>query len=154
MTQGDFWRTLDDATREVEAGKPKGIICPCCKQYAKIYNRKLNSAMGYSLILVVKYFKYNPEQEWVHVERYLSKKTRATDFYKLRFWGLIEEGEQSGHWKVLPKGVEFALNQITVSKKVAIYNNEFLDESDEQTTIIDSLGEHFDFYELMGAPLD
>ena len=30
----------------------------------------------------------------------------------------------------------------------------FLDESDEQTTIIDSLGEHFDFYELMGAPLD
>lgn len=154
MTQGNLWMTLEDAIRLVEGGKPKGITCPCCKQYAKIYNRKLNSAMAYSLILVVKYFKYNPEQEWVHVERYLSKKTRATDFYKLRFWGLIEEGAQSGHWKVLPKGVAFATNQITVAKKVAIYNNEFLDESDDQTTIIDSLGDHFDFGELMGAPLD
>jgi hypothetical protein len=154
MNQGDLWKTLDDAIKEVEAGKPKGITCPCCKQYAKIYNRKLNSAMAYSLILVVKHFKYNPEQEWVHVERLLSKKTRATDFYKLRFWDLIEEGEQSGHWKVLPKGIEFASNKITVPKKVAIYNNEFLDDSEEQTTIIESLGEHFDFYELMSTPLD
>jgi hypothetical protein len=150
----NLWKTLDEAIAEMEEGKVKGIVCPCCKQFAKIYNRKLNSAMAYSLILVAKYFEENPHESSVHVEQYLSKTTRATDFYKLRFWGLIEESDRTSHWMVSPKGFDFVNNKVKVPKKVAIYNNEFIGESRDQTSIVEALGDKFDFSELMGSSLD
>jgi len=149
-----LWKTLDDAILELEEGKAKGIICPCCKQFAKIYNRKLNSAMAYSLILVAKYFEENPNETSVHVEQYLSKTTRATDFYKLRFWGMIEETDKTSYWRVSQKGFDFVNNKIKAPKKVAIYNNQFIGESEEQTSIVDALGDNFDFPELMGSSLN
>ena len=146
--------TLDEAKEELQSRLDKGATCPCCGQFAKIYNRKLNSAMAYSLILVAKYFGANPWEEWLHVERYLSRKTRATDFYKLKFWNLIEEGPKSSHWKILPLGYSFVNNQVLVPKKVSIYNNVLIEPSTSTTTIVEALGNHFNYFELMGAKLD
>lgn len=145
--------TLDEAKEELQSRLDKGATCPCCGQFAKIYNRKLNSAMAYSLILVAKYFDANPWEEWLHVERYLSRKTRATDFYKLKFWNLIEEGKSS-HWKILPLGYSFVNNLVLVPKKASIYNNMLIEPSSSTTTIIEALGSHFKYAELMGARLD
>jgi hypothetical protein len=146
--------TLDEAKTELKKRLDKGATCPCCGQFAKIYNRKLNSAMAYSLILVAKYFEANPWEEWLHVERYLSRKTRATDFYKLKFWGLIEEGPKSSHWKILPLGTAFVNNQVSVPRKASIYNNMLIEPSTSTTTIVEALGDHFNYADLMGARLD
>jgi hypothetical protein len=155
----DMW--LSVARAKLEKDREKGAHCPCCDQYAKIYNRKLNSAMAKSLILVEKYFNKPYAEEYLHIENYLAKYTRATDFYKLRFWGLIEsKGEQrrdgsphAGFWKMLPKGHEFVRNQIRVPMRVALYNDEFMGESDETISIVEALGEHFDYQELMKSDL-
>lgn len=155
----DMW--LSVAKAKLEQDREKGTHCPCCGQYAKIYNRKLNSAMARSLILVDKYFSRPDAEEYLHVENYLARYTRATDFYKLRFWGLIEsKGERrsdgsphAGYWKMLPKGHAFVRNQVRVPMRVAIYNDEFMGESSETISIIESLGEHFDYHELMKSDL-
>lgn len=47
--------TLNTAREEFRAGLEKGTKCPCCKRYAKIYNRKLTPAMVEGLIMFYAY---------------------------------------------------------------------------------------------------
>jgi hypothetical protein len=153
--------TLIQARKNVMSDREKGTRCPCCDQYAKIYNRKLNSAMARSLILVDKYFSMPDAEEHLHVERYLTKYTRATDFYKLRFWGLIEAKDRSivdgipnaGYWKMTQLGKDFVRDLVRVPARVAIYNDSFMGHSTDTINITEALGQKFDYIELMRATL-
>ncbi len=147
------WESLAEAQERVRVGKVRGIFCPCCNQFAKIYNRKLNSAMAHSLILLMKFCKQN-EDEWINVESFLAaRRIRATDFYKLKFWGLVERHAKSSTWRLTSSGVNFAMGKITVPKRVQLYNDQLLDVSSEQITVVEALGERFNYYELMAAAL-
>lgn len=150
---------LSEARMWVNKGRDKGVTCPCCDQFAKIYNRKLNTAMARTLISVSQYFEQGGQDDYLHIEKYLARRTRATDFYKLKFWGIIESkplinGTVScGMWKVTPLGFDFVHRRCTVPKRAAIYNDELLGFSKDHTDIVESLGEYFDYSELMNAVL-
>jgi len=159
LPQPQLFESLLEARERLEIGKVGGMLCPCCGQYAKIYNRKLNSAMAYGLILVDKYFRGKYADEWLHIEKFLVGRTRATDFYKLVGWDLIEHKpalvneKYSGYWKITQLGKDFVSNAIRVPAKIQFWNNQAIDKSDKTTSIIESLGEKFNYFELMSATL-
>lgn len=72
-----------------------GIVCPCCRQLVKLYERKLNSAMAYALILIYRHHRDEGSfGAYFHVENYLKMleipSSIRGDFPKLRYWGLLE----------------------------------------------------------------
>ena len=52
---------------------------------------------------------------------------------------------------VTDKGIQFAMNQIRVPKRVHLYNNEVIGWDEETTCIVEAMGKHFDYAELMGG---
>jgi len=157
LFKGPYFETLAEARTRLEDDQEKGAICPCCGQFSKIYTRKLNSGMAYSLLRIARAF---PNGEWVHVERFSKSDTRAAEFSKLRFWGLVEpkgerkeDGNSAGYWRVTQKGYAFVGLKTLIPAKAQIYNNGCRGFSDQQINIIQALGKRFNYYELMGDRL-
>jgi hypothetical protein len=137
-----------------------GAECPCCTQYAKVYRRHLNSAMAYALLLISKHFRKN--EAWLHVPTFLNGQgvvARGGDFAKLVHWGLLEaqQGERDdgssrvGYYVITPKGIAFVENRVRVPKFIRIYDGKPMKPSEERVNIIECLGKHFDYEELMGS---
>lgn len=155
------FETLASARDRVAIGREHGMTCPCCDQYIKIYYRKLNSAMAFSLILIDRYFKGEGAEEWLHVEHYLKANPRIDchDFPKLRFWGLLEvmKGQREdgskrlGYYKITSRGRQFVRREISVPKKAIILIDNAIGFSEEMTNIVEALGSKFDYQELMEA---
>lgn len=148
---------LFELRAEVMAQIEDGITCPCCGQYCRLYKRKLNAPMACALIWLV-LRKTDTKKDWINIhESPLFQGRRVGgDFAKLEHWRLIEsklnEDETkrcSGLWRPTEKGVAFVEKRITVPAKVHLYNNVIHGWSEEHITIIDALGEKFDYGELM-----
>lgn len=135
----------------------KGMSCPCCGELVKIYKRPLNSCMARGLIWLR---KECAGKEWVHVPtlgpKWLVSKggTLAT----MAHWELVEQlanhersKKSSGNWRVTQKGIDFCMMKITVPKYVHLLFNEVVKFSGEQVDIRQSLGEEFDYEELMNS---
>ena len=118
----------------------RGVKCPCCGQYARVYRRRLNYAMAYGLYLVYEYFhlRARAPEPWLHVPRYLNGKgvvARGGDFAKLVHWGLLEakEGERPdgsariGYYRLTPEGVAFVENRSRVPTYLYFYDGEVVD---------------------------
>jgi len=163
MEQPDT-RTLEEAKKWLRERFEDGAECPCCKQYVKLYKRKLNSSMAYALVAIYKYFNANPNDEWLHVPSYLSRimssaTIRGGDWSKLRYWKLIEAqkairddgSERVGNYRITDEGKKFVQGLIRVPKHVYLYNQQPVKRRDEETTSIqDALGQDFNYNELMG----
>lgn len=155
--QGDMFELLSSAKDRVDAALTEGIVCPCCGQFSKMYRRKLNNGMAWSLIQIAKYFSTSAPDEWLHVERYLKSDSRAAEISKLRFWGLLEDSPQarddgcphSGFWKITQKGRLFVSCEIRVPSHVFIFNNTCYGHSETDTDIRECLGDRFNYEELM-----
>ena len=149
--------TLQEARQAVQEDCEKGIKCPCCDQFVKMYKRKLNSGMALTLIRIYRYAPFG----WIHVKNFLRehKYRDNQDWTRMANWGLIKEragkpehgGKTYGEWRLTEKGRQFARNEISVPKRILLYNNRFLGFDDETTTIVESLGNHFNYRELMGT---
>jgi len=127
-----------------------GVECPCCGQFAKEYKRKLNSAMALYLIRL-----YKLTEGYHHISE-IDGANRGGDFAKMKYYGFIEEEinedtskRTSGVWKITPEGRAFALNESTVTSHFRVYNGELLGFTGEQINIIEALGQHFNYEELM-----
>lgn len=154
-------KTLQEAVDEVLAGREKGIECPCCGQLAKVYRRKLNSAMAYVLVVLMRRAVTHPQEKWVHVPSLLNghgSAARGGDWAKLWWWGLLQPrpgrrrdgSRRTGYWRLTTDGVDFASERIEVPRYVYIYNGEALDRDDDSwIDIHDALGERFNYDELM-----
>tara|TARA_R110000803_G_scaffold70704_3_gene133686 strand:+ start:4699 stop:5217 length:519 start_codon:yes stop_codon:yes gene_type:complete len=142
----------------------KGCKCPACGQNVKLYKRKLNSSMAYAVIIMYRLQKNSsiPNQYFKMNEEIAKLKIPSSniEYPKLYYWGLVEEKPKdtantkiktSGYWRLTPLGVKFALNEITVPKYVFVYNNHKEGVSDEWTTINKSLGDKFNYFELMNS---
>jgi len=148
--------TLRHARQQVLANLETGIECPCCGQMAREYKRKLNSAMARSLIWLVR--TSGRDLEWVDVAGEAPKWLhRSRELPKLVHWGFIEQMENtdpskknSGVWRPTRDGRQFALNRSRISRYVYLYNNKIRGFSGEMTDIVDSLGDKFNYSELMG----
>lgn len=130
-----------------------GAECPVCKQYVKVYRRKITSSMAYALIEMYR----AGGKDWVHLASVLTG-ARA-DEAKLAYWGLIEEekilrpdGGRAGYWRVTDLGELFLRGNLKLPKYARVYNKRVLGlDATEQATIRDALGTKFDYSELMAG---
>lgn len=144
--------TLQDAKDYLNENYEKGVKCPCCKQTVKLYKRKLNSGMARTLIAM-----FNGPEGYIHVKNYLRENNlrNTHDFTLLKFWKLISpplensSGQEVGLWKITDKGKQFCRGEIKVQKHVLILTNNHIGFSNEETSIKESLGDAFDYNELM-----
>ena len=130
-----------------------GGYCPCCQRWGKIYRRNLNASMARQLMWLVQ----APDRGdgWVHVPS--SAPTwmlRTHQLPTLHLWGLVEGADSgtklasSGLWKPTPEGVLFAQNKITVKKYVYVYNNTVMDSEGEDISVVDALGDKYNYQEI------
>jgi hypothetical protein len=155
---------MSDGRAQVRANLDKGIICPCCNQFAKRYVRKMSSIIARWLIAFARASGGDPAR-WVHVREPgkllggASSAARSGDYAKARYWGLLEEksdepsaGEKgsSGMWRLTPKGWSFVADRISVPERVLVFNNVPLEFQGADITIQTALGTNFNYKDLMG----
>jgi len=132
--------------------RDKGAICPCCGQFAKVYDRQINTGMARSLWRMF----HHSGREWQHIPTTIGARSREEG--KLAYWGLVEEsaeprgdGGRAGWWRVTQRGVYFLQGKIRLPKYARVYNAECLELDDSRGTVSfkDCLGAGFDLEELM-----
>lgn len=150
-----LFTTLVEAIEWVKLNRPDGCICPCCEQFIKIYKRRLNAGMAYELLQLYILDKYKGVAYYHHS---LFTKRSIGEISKLVHWGLVEQEEKdeedtekrtSGSWAITQAGRDFVDNKIKVKSHVYLLNGKILGFSDTETDILESLGEKFDYEELM-----
>jgi hypothetical protein len=155
-----FGESLTEARARLFKGithQSKPRKCPCCDQTVKFYHRKLNSGMAATLIWLCQ--EWQKTQGWVNVPVTAKRFTlRAKDYSVMHFWELIlnkpndddPRRRTSGLWIPTDRGWDFAHDpSIRIPSHVNLYNNGFISFSDTTTNIIEALGNHFNYYELM-----
>lgn len=157
--------TLEEAKDWLRARFEEGAECPCCTQLVKLYKRKLNSNMGAAMIALYQADLVHPKH-WIHLKNYLLQRKRYfSDAPALRHWQLIEEKPpdlddgkpRAGYYRITDLGRQFVMGQVSVIKHTYQYNKRLLrrDLPDNSTTTIQqSLGDKFDYAELMAATPD
>jgi hypothetical protein len=145
-------RTIQDGKKYLRQNFEKGVICPCCGQFVKRYKRKLNSGMAKVLIDL---YRHGKTKE-VNVKGFLRENRYKNnhDWTLLRYWGLIkshnnEEEKDSGVWSITERGLDFILCRLSVPKYVLIFNSKMIGLEGDSSSIIDALGRHFNYKELM-----
>ncbi len=149
-------QTLEEAKQWLRDNVRDGVHCPCCEQFAKIYRRKLNSAMA---CMLIEFYRYVMEtdtwNEWNHIRNF--NDSNGGDFAKLRYWNLIFEKpnkqdnakKTSGYWKISEAGKRFAENIITLPSHMLLYDSKLLKLDGEDVDITHCLGKNFNYRELM-----
>lgn len=144
--------SIEEATDWLRRKLEKGAHCPCCTQFAKVYERTINVAMAKALIVV--FSKHT--NDWFHAPTLFS--SLGGDFAKMARWGLIEEhtekpvrgGKTAGMWRLTDLGRAFAADEVTVTRTVRIYDDRTLGFTGPQISIKDALGgKRFDYDTMM-----
>jgi len=147
--------TLARAKRDLQAGLADGTHCPCCGQRAQLYHRALNSGMAAALVVLT---RESLPGEWVHKPTVLrGLGASARDEALLRYWELLEDslevredGGKNGWWRVTPKGRAFVEDpSMTVPKYVNVYSGQSHGLDGPPITIVDALGQRFNYGELL-----
>jgi len=162
--QGDMFGQLLSTARSnlfIEA-RIKSTHCPCCRHHVKIYKRKLNSGMAKTLIYTYRFFKDRP-YAYLDVAHYMLKQIPnwvPSDYGKLVWWGLLEKCEDppekgkksSGKYRMTHKGRMFTERRIKVPAHAIEFLSEVESFSETEVDIVQALGKHFNYYELMRSP--
>ena len=160
--------TLEQAQDWLRKRLDEGAQCPCCKQHAKIYRRRLNSGMAASLIAFAKVtLQMNPKDGWLKVpDDFVNTSTvlkvlKNREYNKLRYWGLLEahatdqsleaDTPYTGMWRITELGLKFVRGEVEVAESVFVYDNRKMRASKALTTIQGALGTKFNYAELMGS---
>ncbi len=110
LFEGDInTTTLKQAKDFLRLYAEKGVRCPCCKQYVKVYRRVLGSQMARWLIWLVRTWEQTDKARygstprfafdrrfeegtdvgvWVYIRQ---SPVRGGDYAKLIHWGLVEQ---------------------------------------------------------------
>lgn len=152
--------TLLEAKAWLRARLDKGAKCPCCTQFAKMYERKLNSGMAACLIVLCRISQREGVEGWVYVPDFVRSNpvlANSREYPKLRYWGLVEtraskkpEVKDSGTWRPTAIGVAFSLNRTKIKSHVKLYDGRPFGFLGDEVSIVDCLGERFSYPELMG----
>lgn len=143
-------RPLSEARAYVAEHMDKGVHCPCCGQYAKVYRRNINHQMAMGLIALAKHgqgFHHLPTVE---------PTVRGGDTTKCAYWGLLNEelvirpdGGRAGYWELTDQGRRFVMGFVTVPKYAMVYNKQVLELTGPPWSIHDALGTPFDLQDLL-----
>lgn len=142
-----FWERL-------QTGEPE--TCPCCGRTGKIYSRKLNSGMA---LVLIRLFTLGAHERWVNVKEIFPSVTqRGGEWARMKFWLLVtprdhrtRDENPRGDWMLTPWGVDFVRGRISVPRHVYLWDNVPQGFSPETTTIQESLGDTFNYAELMSG---
>jgi hypothetical protein len=170
--QGDFFEQAAKAALGVDRSQmaaarlyvrenlETGIECPCCGQFAKEYRRQIHSTMAAWLCDLVRRWTF--ERRAYHVGECgprLRSRTGGGDEAKLRYWKLIEEipkdpentaTRTSGYWRPTKAGIYFAHRAASTPKYCYVFDTKVLRFDGPRITIVDALGNKFNYAELMG----
>ena len=141
----------------------KGLNCPLCGQYVKIYPRTINAAMAKVLILLVRHYKRYPHSRPVHIDSFLSKvcganRPTGNNHSLLVHWGLLLKvgtlvsragKKRDGYYRPTDLGKQFVAGLKSVPKYVYMYNNARVGESDESISVDSALRGKFSRDELL-----
>jgi hypothetical protein len=155
--------TIQEAKAYLRANYSKGVECPCCKQFVKLYKRKLNSGMARTLILIYKESNRQnasgyKERPWIHVKNLLMdlKAQNSHDWTLLKHWGLLEDEitdpdrSANGYWRITMDGVNFVENRLSVPRVASFYNGKLIGMIlNSFTDIVAALGDKFNYEELI-----
>jgi len=157
MTGWDDGMTLGEARDWLRERIEDGEECPCCRQFAKVYRRRLYATMAHELILCWR----AGGTDWFYLPDTIQ---RGGDVAKCRYWGLMQEAEgvrddgssRHGWWRVTDVGQRFVRGQTSVMSHARIYDGRCLGLVGEPITIQEALGQRFDYAELMAgvSPVD
>ena len=140
--------TLRELRAYIEASLDMGVTCPCCNKSCKRYPHKLDSNLAANLMRLYHVSRGGKDREYFHLTEWVE--FNALHYSLLRWWNLIEpQDEKSGYWRLTDLGIAFCEGSIRVPKRVWIYNNGLDEVSEETIDIVESLGEDFDYDELM-----
>lgn len=152
---------IDSAASVVERGKwsREGVICPCCTQLVKVYQRKLTSTMVKNLAQLAQ--KFEQTHDWVHIHD-IGLTSGSGDFAKLQYWGFIMSKKNddskkrcSGLWMPLKKASDFLYRDLPVPKAMNVFNGKCIGPvcddggSIPRTTAREAAGDKFDYAELI-----
>ena len=154
--------TLKEAKDYVKENVNKGVRCPCCEGFVKLYKRKINSGMALFLIGLYKLDKVAPYTNYFQnkeVMELMKLNTASLDYSVLEHFGLIQSKKHgyydhkrtkcTGYWKITDRGREFVKRQIKVEKRVWLLHNQVMGFDRDTVDIKHCLGSKFDYEELM-----
>jgi hypothetical protein len=133
--------------------RDKGVVCPGCAQYAKLYKRKINAGMVKSLRAM---YSRGGTTGWVTVPEATDRRSREEG--KLAYWDLITEypggrpdGGRAGYWRVTEKGRQFLFDEITVPKYAEVYAGVVLRHYGVPVNVRTALTTKFNYDDLMAG---
>ena len=129
--------------------------CPCCGASNKVYKRKLSSTMTATMCAIS---TISEEGEWVHLSRVPRRFIHGGEVAQLQHWKLLEQKRndntkkrRSGMWRLTPKGYAFVRRKLRVPSHafVCAPGDRLLGWEITTTGVVEALGNHFDYEELM-----
>lgn len=165
--------TLGEARQFVEDGRDVGVDCPCCGHPCRVYPRVLNATTVRSLCWIVRAAQGESVQisDGAHARLPLvdgfvdvpkfgpAWLVRSNQHSALRWWRLAEHApnedkrkRDSGKWRPTELGVAFAEGRALVPRRVFHYRGEVEGYGEEMTSIVEALGENFDYSAVMARP--
>ena len=156
FAESDLFTSLSEARVWLEAHKqtPAGAICPCCDQFAKVYDRAINRASIRNLASLYRHTKRHGEG-FYHYTDFMPTKYAGFDFAKLVFIGLLIRAtnddpvkKTSGMYQITERGIAFVEDRVAIPSRLVFYNNELIDTGGLQQYIGDFWPD-FDYEDLM-----
>ena len=143
--------SVEEARLFVLQNYNRGVRCPCCNTWVKVWRKPLVHTAVYELIQL--YLKWrNNRSEMVHISEFSKQRS---NFYTLQYWGLVQGSERipgkrtAGMWRPTEKGLKFIHNEILIHSHVETRDNKIVRFSGELIGIRKALGKKFDYDELM-----
>ncbi len=110
----------------------QSTVCPCCTQNVKLYPRKITSIMADQL-----FHLFINRNKWVRGKDLQESVNGSSRNYSLlRFWDLIEQGEEST-WMITERGISFVKGEIEVPDRAFVFNNKVIDFSEQMVSYRD-----------------
>lgn len=153
-----FIDTLAGAIDYVWQYVTEGVTCPCCGQNCHMRPHKLRGGFSRGLMWLVGE-ELRTQAEWVYVRGKAPHEfiKNTTDWSIVKHWNLAvpmpkEPGQNnSGYWHSTPQGRDFVFGRATVMSHAVLFNNTLFGFQGKQISIAESLGERFNYQELMTA---
>jgi len=127
------------------------VPCPHCGHVKRVWRKKIISTAAASLVRLVALYR----GQHLHLDKF-NVLPKDRNFNQLVLWGLAEpmvnrdtKKRASGMWQPTQKGIDFVYRKITLPKYINTQENRVLGFEGPQVDIIETLGQHFDYFVLL-----
>lgn len=129
--------TLEIGHKPYEKRLTETPRCPHCGASMKKRWERLSPGLVAILIEFGKTAR-NKDRIHLHVSRDLTLSSiQYTKFSALKYFGVVQKGDDSGYWRLTEKGMDFLANRIGLPIEVCIFRNRVCERSEELINIAD-----------------